>query len=508
MSTKSKYQDTTAVLQVIGSVLACPELLEEEGTYFYNEADFTEDMHRVVFGAINNLYQQGVRKIDARVIEDYLEDNRPIARGVYMANNGAEWIARVQADADVYDFDYYYMRMKKMTLLRSYEKVGMDLSWLYDPDIIDPSERQRQKNKFDGISLTALADIIDNRILDIREMYVDNTTDESQQIGSGIFELLGGLKEQPEMGAPLFGPYINTVTRGARLGKFYLRSAATGVGKSRSMMADACTMACNKIYDINKQEWVDNGEQLNTLFISVELEPDELRTMALAFIAGVDESHILDWEFDFGEQQRVEEAAKILMDSPLYIEYLPDYSLKDIENTIKRNIRVRKTQYIFLDYIATSMKIIEEIAGRSAGMKLREDNILFLLSSKLKDICCKYNVFIMSATQLSSNWKTEEIPDQNLLRGAKSIADRIDIGMILMDVTEDDKKALASTINQNGYPMPNVKISIYKNRRGAYTKCYLWLSADKSTCRYIPMFATDYNYNLMAISDTQIKVVK
>ena len=182
-------------------------------------------------------------------------------------------------------------------------------------------------------------------------------------------------------------------------------------------MADACTMACNKIYDINKQEWVDNGEQLNTLFISVELEPDELRTMALAFIAGVDESHILDWEFDFGEQQRVEEAAKILMDSPLYIEYLPDYSLKDIENTIKRNIRVRKTQYIFLDYIATSMKIIEEIAGRSAGMKLREDNILFLLSSKLKDICCKYNVFIMSATQLSSNWKTEEIPDQNLLRG-------------------------------------------------------------------------------------------
>ena len=34
MSTKSKYQDTTAVLQVIGSVLACPELLEEEGIEF------------------------------------------------------------------------------------------------------------------------------------------------------------------------------------------------------------------------------------------------------------------------------------------------------------------------------------------------------------------------------------------------------------------------------------------------------------------------------------------
>ena len=414
---KSKYQDTSAVLQVIGSVLCCPNLLEEEGTYFYNEADFTEDLHRVIFGAVNNLYQQGVRKIDTQIIEDYL-DGRPTSKSIYLANNGAEWIAQVKENAEVYEFDYYYLRMKKMTLLRSYENVGLDLSWLYDPDILDPSERQRQKNKFDAFSLAELADVIDNRILDIRGMYVDNVSDESTPIGDGILDLLNYLQEQPEMGAPLYGPYINTVTRGARLGKFYIRSAATGVGKSRSMMADACNLACDKIYDINLQKWVDNGEKLATLFISVELEPDELKTMALAFLSGVDESHILDGEYEMGERQRVEEAARILIDSPLYIEYLPDYSLKDIENTIKRNIRVRKTQYIMLDYIATSMKIIEEIANKSSGMKLREDNVLFLLSSKLKDICCKYNVFILSATQLSSNWKTEEIPDQNLLRGA------------------------------------------------------------------------------------------
>ena len=69
------------------------------------------------------------------------------------------------------------------------------------------------------------------------------------------------------------------------------------------------------------------------------------------------------------------------------------------------------------------MKILEEISQRSGGVKLREDNILFLLSVKLKDICTEFGVFILSSTQLNGDWKTSDIPDQNLLRGAKSIAD-------------------------------------------------------------------------------------
>ena len=75
------------------------------------------------------------------------------------------------------------------------------------------------------------------------------------------------------------------------------------------------------------------------------------------------------------------------------------------------------------DYIHTSLKILEEITRRSGGVKLREDNILFILSTKLKDMCNQYGVFILSATQLNSSYLESEEPDQNLLRGAKSIAD-------------------------------------------------------------------------------------
>lgn len=48
-----------------------------------------------------------------------------------------------------------------------------------------------------------------------------------------------------------------------------------------------------------------------------------------------------------------------------------------------------------------------------------------------------------------------------------------------------------------GYPMPNRKLSVYKNRRGSFTRSYLWLAADMSTCRYATLFATDWNYQVI-----------
>ena len=145
--------------------------------------------------------------------------------------------------------------------------------------------------------------------------------------------------------------------------------------------------------------------------------------MMLAFLSNVNEEHILNGEYLEGEEKRIDEAIKILEEAPLYVEELPDFSLQDVENVIKKNIRDHDVKYVFHDYIHTSMKILEEITKRSGGVKLREDNVLFMLSTRLKDLCNKYGIFIMSATQLNGDWKDAKIPDQNLLRGAKAIAD-------------------------------------------------------------------------------------
>ena len=40
-------------------------------------------------------------------------------------------------------------------------------------------------------------------------------------------------------------------------------------------------------------------------------------------------------------------AAQILKNSPLFIEELPDFSLKDVEDKIKKNIRDHEVKYVF-----------------------------------------------------------------------------------------------------------------------------------------------------------------
>ena len=227
-----------------------------------------------------------------------------------------------------------------------------------------------QEDLLDNATLDELANKIDAKIDAIRMQYVDDVYEDAEQAGSGIFDLIQRFKDTPEVGVPLYGPLINTVTRGARLKKFYLRSAATGVGKTRSMIADCCNIGCNKIYD-ETFGWIKNGTSEPCLFITTEQELEEIQTMMLAFLSNVNEEHIISAQYVGDEEDRVLKAAEILAESPIYVEELPDFSLKDIEDRIKKNVRERDVKYVFHDYIHTSMKILEEITKRSGGVSLR-----------------------------------------------------------------------------------------------------------------------------------------
>ena len=391
-----------------------------------------------------------------------------------------------------------------MTLLRAFDNYGIDVTDIYDPDnIVDIKKKQLQEDQLDNATLESLAQQVQDKIDQIRATYVDDEWGEAHQAAEGIEDLIVGLEQSPEVGVPLYGPLINTVTRGARLKKFYLRSAPTGVGKTRGMIADACYVACNRIYD-DVFGWIKNGVCEPTLYITTEQELGEVQTMMLAFLSNVNEEHILNGKYIGDERQRVFEAVKILKDSPLYIEVLPDFSLQDVENKIKKNIRDHDVKYVFHDYIHTSLKILEEISKRAGGVKLREDSILFMLSIRLKDICNKYGIFIMSATQLNADYQTSETPDQNLLRGAKSIADKIDVGMVLLPASQDDVDNLGQILTNNAFDKPTLKLSIYKNRRGRYKGIYLWCKADLGTCRVKPMFATTYTYEIVQIDNLKI----
>lgn len=777
----SKYIDSAAIIQVIGNVYNNPSLLDMSDKYVITEQDFPNEFHRIVFGSLYKLYELGIKEFNLESINDFLS-TRPKSEAVYKNNKGDEWLLKTADSASSTSFDYYYKRLKKFTLLRTYDNFGIDVSDIYDIDnILDVKKKQLQEELLDSRSLEEIADQVDEKIEAIRLQCVGNDGEVAYQAGDGIMELLERFKKYPEAGIPMYGPLVNTVTRGARLGRFYLRSAPTGVGKcipdytviptplgerkvsdikvgdelfdgfgnptkvlavypqgekevwevkfkdgriaecceehlwsycttnqtqaskenrefytstlkelygksnecqilvpmqqavhfpqkdfsinpytlgttledsrsmfipqeyfmgsieqrldllnglldangsvneetgqidfytvseqlkedviklslslgfkaeykdtlpsykieidgkpedkiklfrlsqkkekvlkwfngeerkendlfnpivkitktnkktamtcfyvdneehlflmndfivthnTRSMIADACYFACERIYD-SQFGWIRSGPGQPTLYISTEQDLEEVQTMMLAFIANVSEEHIIYNEYEDGEEERVREAARMLAEAPLYVETMPDFSLQDVENTIKKNLRDHKVRYICHDYIHSSLKILEEITRRSGGVKLREDNVLFMLSTKLKDICVKYGVFIISATQLSGDYVNAETPDQNLLRGAKSIADKVDAASILLPVRADDLVKLEPILNSKVFDTPTIKISVYKNRRGRYKSIYLWCKADLGTCRIQPMFATTYGYELIEMDDIRITV--
>ena len=72
-----------------------------------------------------------------------------------------------------------------------------------------------------------------------------NVGDASETVSADkdISELIHDLQQRPEVGAPLQGDIFNTVSRGARRTKFYIRSASSGTGKTRAALGDACGLA-------------------------------------------------------------------------------------------------------------------------------------------------------------------------------------------------------------------------------------------------------------------------
>ena len=116
----SKYVDITAIMQVIGCIYKHPDFLSQTDKYIITEDDFPDRFHKVVFGSIYKIYELGASKITLKNITDFLNQH-PKSEAVFLKEKGDEWLLQASENAQILSFDYYYNRMKKMTLLREYQ---------------------------------------------------------------------------------------------------------------------------------------------------------------------------------------------------------------------------------------------------------------------------------------------------------------------------------------------------------------------------------------------------
>jgi replicative DNA helicase len=190
---------------------------------------------------------------------------------------------------------------------------------------------------------------------------------------------------------------------------------------TRLAVDDICTLSVAHYYDWKLNKWIETGISEPSLFITTELEKDEIQTLILARVSGVGEEKILDGKYSDEEEKVIDEAIEIISKSPLWIEEQPSFSIQDIENCIKRNKIEHNIGYVFFDYIFMSIKMLTELGTKAKGVKLREDNVLYMFSDKMKEICNRLNIHINSSSQLNGEWEKARDANQNMLRGAKAI---------------------------------------------------------------------------------------
>lgn len=192
---------------------------------------------------------------------------------------------------------------------------------------------------------------------------------------------------------------------------------------TRLAVFDACKICFPIHYSLDKGTFVvevdDKGEvrpPRKTLIITTEMGKDEIQTIVLAYLSGVNEAHILTGKYELGEKDRVYYATQIVekYQNYFYIEEISDPNLTNVESTIKRYATIEEVDFVFYDYIFSSPSLVSQFSDS----KLREDVVLMMLSNQLKQLAKDYNIFIFSSTQVNANAMTEEgFKNESCIRG-------------------------------------------------------------------------------------------
>lgn len=490
MSYNSGLYDTQSENFIIGSLLNAPNLIHEEA-YVLTPTDFYNKRNQIIFSVIFNMASQGVETITPQDIDSYLM-RFPDQYQVYNEHSGISALIAIYelGRPDYKIYESHYNRIKKFTILRDLEEIGINTKDFYDKDSLFNSKVNEQ---FENLTVDDIISKVKEDLNTVEDRHISKKKATAQDASEGISSIIDLFKETPEVGEFLDGEIYNFAVRGARYGKFYLNSAASGHGKTRIMVGHASSLAFPKI-DVDGNV-VLKDKYHKVLFVATEQDPTEIQTLLLANISGINEGKILLGSFTKDEEVKLRQAAEIIerYKGNFIIEWIPDPSIGIVRTKIVKHIYKEEISFIFYDYIFSSPALLSEFRD----LRIREDVVLMMLSNTLKEVAVEHQVFIMSSTQLNSEWQKTTIRNANLIRGSRAVVDKIDVGSISVKIDGEELDSVMTIIQEQQLKhQPNMVTDIYKNRRGELTEVKVFRYFDYGTCRVIDLFMTDMYYNL------------
>ena len=481
-------------LNLLGNICNDLNILRDRN-YDIKVTDFDDLFHKTLFGVLTNLsLEKDVKTVDGFMVDSYLR-NFPIQHKTFEMNNGVEAIEKMKETKGA-SLDYSYKITKKMSLLRRFKIVGMDVSEIYDEDTLDVIKIQTQRATLEKMSIDEIKQFFKIKLIEIDQDFQTQSDAYSFKAGDGIEDLLKRCKMADHWGATFQSKLFNAIFRGMQGSKVMIRSGGTGTGKSRQSIGDMCNISCSERFIPALGKWVVNNKVEDSCFFSTELTEDEVHLAMLATVAGVPEETIKDGRYSPEIEQRLIKASQIIKNSRMHCDYNSNFSIADIENAIEKNIIRYNTKYIFFDYIQITSKLSQEL-NRMFGYTLREDQMLNQLSTALKNLANKYNVFILTSTQLNRSYKVDGYADATWLRGGMSVLDKCDYGIITMKVSKADMDKLQPILDEEFKARPTHGHHIIKNRGGKWVGVILWVNMDLDTMNVKDCFVTTQDYELI-----------
>ena len=486
--------DQNVIQEVLGHLANNPTLLSQTDKFNLSVNDFNTRFQKYIFTAISGLYSQGMKKISVIDIENYLSSN-PKAIHTFTEQNGREYIQDILdlVAEDTSGFQYYYLKLKKINLLRDLQKQGFDISDYYCDDALS-TKFAEVNGRFENTTIEEICTNVKQKILKLENEYSLNSEVNVVKLTDGLDELIGNLQSGAEIGMPLQGTIYNQVLSGAQKGCLTIRSAPSGCGKTSLAFADACYLAFPIRYSEKTGRWEQEGSNQHILFIITEQMIEQAQKKVLSYLSGIPESVFKYGNFDKDVEKRLQGAYTIMKEyeDNFTIVRIPDPDIQTLQNIIREQAILHKIDFVFYDYIFISPALLSEFRGHG----LRNDELLLLMTTALKDLAVELNVGIFTSTQVNASAdNNREIRNEASHADSRATMNKADNSIIMARPTNEELDMLKEIIASNICKEPNRVFDVFKVRSGQWSQVRIWSHVDLGTMRVEDLFITDSRLN-------------
>ena len=461
-----------------------PQFLSETDKYQLSLDDFYYKFDKYIFAAIENLYRGGANRIQPIDVENYLQSNGA-ASVIFKQNNGIEYLQDAEYLSETQNFEFYYKRLKKINLLTKLQNDGFDISEFYIEDLTNPKALEVNKN-FEKLEIDEILDALKRKVLGLENEFTQNEVTRTESAFTGIEDIIESAQLQTDIGVPVQGDILNEVISGARRGTLIIRSAASGTGKTRQAVGDACLIAYPFRYEPKQDKWVQIGSGCKTMFIATEQTIPEIQKMILSYLTGFNESKFRYGNFTEKENRIIRQAVWIMEQykDNFFIVQMPAPRIDLVKNLVREQVLLHGIEYVFFDYIF----ICPSLLGEFKGISLRNDEILLMFSTALKELAVELNICMFTSTQVNANADSNQnIRNESSIAGSRAVINKADIGMVMARPSKEEIDFFAST----GEPIPTIVTDIYKVRSGEWTQVRIWSIVDLGNLRKEDLYMTD-----------------